>query len=59
MPTGGVDLDNVADFVEAGADVVGAGSAIVDDDAIAAGDFEVLTETAEAFRTEIAAARGD
>jgi 2-dehydro-3-deoxyphosphogluconate aldolase/(4S)-4-hydroxy-2-oxoglutarate aldolase len=59
MPTGGVGLDNVGEFIEAGADVVGAGSAIVDEDAVAAGDFDALTETAEAFRAEIAAARED
>jgi len=57
MPTGGVDLDNVADFVEAGAVAVGAGSALVDDEAVAAGDFERLTETARAFTEEIEAAR--
>lgn len=57
MPTGGVDLDNVGEFVAAGADVVGAGSALVDDEAVAAGDFETITETAEAFRSEIEAAR--
>lgn len=59
MPTGGVDLDNVADFVEAGAEVVGAGSSLVDDDAVEAGDFDAVTETARAFSEEIAAARAD
>ena len=57
MPTGGVDLDNVADYVEAGAVVVGAGSAIMNDDAIAAGDFEAITETAREFTRVIEDAR--
>jgi 2-dehydro-3-deoxyphosphogluconate aldolase/(4S)-4-hydroxy-2-oxoglutarate aldolase len=59
MPTGGVDLDNVGAFIEAGAACVGAGSALVDDAAIERGEYEVLTETAEAFTEAIAAARAD
>jgi len=59
MPTGGIDVDNVADYVEAGAAVVGAGSAIMDADAIAAGDFEEITETARTFTRRIEAARSD
>jgi 2-dehydro-3-deoxyphosphogluconate aldolase/(4S)-4-hydroxy-2-oxoglutarate aldolase len=57
MPTGGVNLDNVGDFVEAGAIGVGVGSSLVDDEAVAAGDFDVLTETARQFKDEIEAAR--
>jgi 2-dehydro-3-deoxyphosphogluconate aldolase/(4S)-4-hydroxy-2-oxoglutarate aldolase len=57
MPTGGIDIDNVADYVEAGAVVVGAGSAIMDGDAIAAGDFESITETAREFTQVIEDAR--
>ena len=57
MPTGGVDLDNVEAFVEAGASVVGAGSALVDDDAVAAGDFDAVTERARAFTDRVEAAR--
>lgn len=59
MPTGGVDLDNVADFVEAGAVAVGVGSSLVDGEAIAAGDFDALTETARAFTEEVETARKD
>ncbi|MFD1686887.1 bifunctional 4-hydroxy-2-oxoglutarate aldolase/2-dehydro-3-deoxy-phosphogluconate aldolase [Halobellus litoreus] len=57
MPTGGIGLDNVADYVDAGAVVVGAGSAIMDGEAIAAGDFEAITETAREFRRAIDDAR--
>lgn len=57
LPTGGVDLANVGEFIEAGAVAVGAGSALVDDEAVAAGDFETIEETARAFRSEIRAAR--
>jgi 2-dehydro-3-deoxyphosphogluconate aldolase/(4S)-4-hydroxy-2-oxoglutarate aldolase len=57
MPTGGVDLDNVADYIEAGAAVVGAGSAIMDASAIEAGDFESITDTARKFTRTIEEAR--
>jgi 2-dehydro-3-deoxyphosphogluconate aldolase/(4S)-4-hydroxy-2-oxoglutarate aldolase len=57
MPTGGVGLDAVADYVEAGAVVVGAGSALMDEAAIESGDFESVTETAREFTRRIEAAR--
>jgi len=57
LPTGGVDLDNVADFIDAGAAAVGVGSALVDADAVAAGEYGRLTERAAAFRTAIDGAR--
>jgi 2-dehydro-3-deoxyphosphogluconate aldolase/(4S)-4-hydroxy-2-oxoglutarate aldolase len=57
MPTGGVDLDNAADYIEAGAECVGAGSALVDYDAADRGDFEAITERAREFRSIIEAAR--
>ena len=57
LPTGGVSRDNVADFIEAGADGVGVGSSLVDSDAVAAGDYEAITERAAAFREAIDAAR--
>lgn len=59
MPTGGIGLDNVAEFVDAGAVCVGVGSALVDDEAIAAGDFAAVTERAAAFADAVAAARGE
>lgn len=49
VPTGGVSLDNAADFFEAGAVAVGVGSSIVDDEAIDAGDFDALTRKASKF----------
>ena len=47
MPTGGVSKDNAADFIEAGADALCAGSSLIDKDAIERGDYEVLTQNAE------------
>ena len=49
VPTGGVSLDNAAAFFNAGAVALGVGSAIVDKEAIEAGEFDLLTETARKF----------
>ncbi|UIO99350.1 bifunctional 4-hydroxy-2-oxoglutarate aldolase/2-dehydro-3-deoxy-phosphogluconate aldolase [Halobaculum sp. CBA1158] len=57
MPTGGVSPDNAGEYIDAGAVCVGAGSALVDRDLVAAGDFEAITDRAEAFREVIEAAR--
>ncbi|WP_101295575.1 bifunctional 4-hydroxy-2-oxoglutarate aldolase/2-dehydro-3-deoxy-phosphogluconate aldolase [Halegenticoccus soli] len=57
MPTGGVGLENVGAYVDAGADAVGVGSSLVDRQAIADRDFERLTETAERFLEAIERAR--
>ena len=52
MPTGGVDLSNVTDFVRAGAVAVGVGSALVDKKLIDAGDWaEITRRSAEYVRT--------
>ena len=49
VPTGGVGLGNVRDFFEAGATAVGVGSAIVDADAVARGDFDAVEANARGF----------
>lgn len=51
IPTGGVSLDNAGAFFEAGAVALGVGSAIVDDEAIEAGEFDVLTDASSEFVT--------
>ncbi|MFB6128999.1 MAG: bifunctional 4-hydroxy-2-oxoglutarate aldolase/2-dehydro-3-deoxy-phosphogluconate aldolase [Halorhabdus sp.] len=57
MPTGGVGPDNVAEFFEAGATVVGAGSAIIDYDAIDRGDFDAVEAHAAEFVAAVEDAR--
>jgi len=47
MPTGGVGLDNAADFIEAGVVALGVGSALMDKEAIAEENYEVITENAK------------
>ena len=57
MPTGGVGPTNAGEYVEAGAFAVGAGGALVDYEAAARGDYEVITETAREFRRVVEEAR--
>lgn len=57
VPTGGVSLDNVEAFVDAGADAVGVGGALIDDEAVEQEHYDVLTERAAAFRDAIESAR--
>lgn len=59
VPTGGVDAGNVADFLAAGAAAVGAGSALIDGDAVARGDFEAVTAHAREFVAAVEDARAD
>lgn len=49
MPTGGVNLDTMASFHEAGACAFGLGSSLVDRKALENKDFATITETAAAY----------
>lgn len=53
MPTGGVTLTNAGQWLESGAAVVGIGSALLDEEAVAREDFEQLTENARTLRHSI------
>lgn len=57
VPTGGVGPENAGEYVDAGAMAVGAGGAILDEEAVAAGDFDVLTDNAAAMVEAVADAR--
>lgn len=46
IPTGGINEENAADFIRAGADAICVGSALIDKEAIANHRFEILTEKA-------------
>jgi 2-dehydro-3-deoxyphosphogluconate aldolase/(4S)-4-hydroxy-2-oxoglutarate aldolase len=58
VPVGGVNLDTTADFIRAGADAVGVGSALVSQKLLEAGDFATLTERARRLCQEVAKGRG-
>jgi 2-dehydro-3-deoxyphosphogluconate aldolase/(4S)-4-hydroxy-2-oxoglutarate aldolase len=59
VPTGGIGTDDAGDYIAAGATAVGAGSALVDADAAASGDFGAVEARARAFVAAVADARAD
>ena len=56
MPTGGVNLENIKDWVKAGAVAVGTGSDLTK--GAKSGDYNLVTETAAKFVEELRKARG-
>lgn len=50
---GGVDLNNTADFIRAGVDIVGVGGELVSQKLIDAKDFAAITERALGFRGQV------
>jgi 2-dehydro-3-deoxyphosphogluconate aldolase/(4S)-4-hydroxy-2-oxoglutarate aldolase len=57
IPTGGVNLDTIGDFLRAGSFAVGVGSELIDSKSIAYGKYDLITERACKFREAVAAAR--
>jgi 2-dehydro-3-deoxyphosphogluconate aldolase/(4S)-4-hydroxy-2-oxoglutarate aldolase len=57
MPTGGVTLDNAADFLAAGAVAVGVGGALVERAAVDRGDYAAITERARRLAAAVGEAR--
>ena len=55
MPTGGVDADNVGQWIKAGAVAVGAGSSLTA--GAKTGDYKLITETGKRFVENIRLAR--
>lgn len=53
VPVGGVNLETTADFIRAGAEVVGVGGSLINQKNLAAGDFEAITENARRYREEV------
>ena len=49
VPTGGVNLNTAAEFLEAGAEALGVGSELVQSAALKSGKTEVIVETARKF----------
>ena len=58
IPTGGVELANVAEWVRSGAACVGAGSTLMPKEAIGRGDWGAITSSARAFVEAVRSARG-
>lgn len=47
IPTGGINAENAAEFITAGASALGVGSSLVSSSIIESGDFDLLTERAK------------
>ena len=59
VPTGGVNLETLPDFLKAGAEAVAVGSELIDAATIKAGKYEVFEERAKQYLAAIQAARAD
>ena len=57
IPTGGVNLETVGPFLEAGAAAVAAGSSLVNQSILDRKEFTLLTDRARKFREEVLKAR--
>ena len=57
IPTGGINLDNVGAFIEAGVEAVGAGGSLVNKAALEKSDFAQIKATAKQFVDKINQAR--
>ncbi len=53
LPTGGVSLENTAQFIENGAIAVGVGGNLVDKNLIAAGDWTAIRQKAAAYLEQV------
>jgi 2-dehydro-3-deoxyphosphogluconate aldolase/(4S)-4-hydroxy-2-oxoglutarate aldolase len=53
VPVGGVNLDTTADFIRAGAEIVGVGGSLVSQKALAAQDFDQITQNAIRYIEEV------
>jgi 2-dehydro-3-deoxyphosphogluconate aldolase / (4S)-4-hydroxy-2-oxoglutarate aldolase len=57
VPTGGVNLETIGDFLRAGACAAGVGAELIDSATIRAGQYEVIEERAKRFLEAVAKAR--
>lgn len=57
VPTGGVNLETIGDFLAAGACAAGVGGELIDSAACAAGNYADIARRAQRFRDAVSAAR--
>ena len=50
VPTGGINLDNASDYLEAGAFAIGIGSALVNNSLIKSADYQEITQRTIAYK---------
>lgn len=53
LPTGGINLDNISEYFEAGAVAVGVGSSIIDNKSIKNDEYEIINNRARKFVNKI------
>jgi 2-dehydro-3-deoxyphosphogluconate aldolase / (4S)-4-hydroxy-2-oxoglutarate aldolase len=53
VPTGGVNLETIADFLAAGSAAVGVGSELIDAKSVAEGNYRFIAEKARKFREAV------
>ena len=59
VPTGGVNLETICEFLAAGCCAVGVGSELIDNKTISAGKYEVFVERARIFRQKVVDCRSE
>jgi 2-dehydro-3-deoxyphosphogluconate aldolase/(4S)-4-hydroxy-2-oxoglutarate aldolase len=59
MPTGGINIDNIGDYIKAGAVAAGVGGSLLKKDLIANNEWDKLTDLAHQYVTKIAEARNN
>src|SRR6476620_9117100 len=59
VPTGGVNLETIGDFLKAGSCACGVGGELVDNKLVMAGKFEVIEERARQYLAAVAKARSE
>jgi 2-dehydro-3-deoxyphosphogluconate aldolase / (4S)-4-hydroxy-2-oxoglutarate aldolase len=59
VPTGGVNLDTVVDFLRAGACAVAVGGELIDAKSVAAGNYAVFEERAKQYLAKVREARAE
>jgi 2-dehydro-3-deoxyphosphogluconate aldolase/(4S)-4-hydroxy-2-oxoglutarate aldolase len=57
VPTGGVNLENAAEFIRAGAAAIAVGGELVDSKALQAGNLSAITSTAKKFTEAVQSGR--
>jgi 2-dehydro-3-deoxyphosphogluconate aldolase / (4S)-4-hydroxy-2-oxoglutarate aldolase len=59
VPTGGVNFENAADFIRAGAAALGVGGELVPPEAVRVGDYAQITQNAREFLARVQEARSE
>lgn len=59
VPVGGVDLDNAAEFIRMGAEVLGVGSSLISQKLLDQGGLDEISARARRFREEVRKGRGE